>query len=91
MGRSGSPFRPLCPYSTRVRTEWGDVHTVPEKREGFAADVVFDPATVSDRSTFDEGRALAVGVEHVLVNGELVLHAGKRTPALPGRALRRGR
>jgi N-acyl-D-amino-acid deacylase len=60
-------------------------------REGFAADVVvFDPATVGDRSTFDDGRALAVGVEHVLVNGELVLQAGKRTPALPGRALRRG-
>jgi len=60
-------------------------------REGFAADVVvFDPATVSDRSTFDEGRALAVGVEHVLVNGELVLHAGKRTGALPGRGLKRG-
>ena len=70
----------------------GDVDNVLEEREGFAADVVvFDPATISDRSTFDEGRALADGVEHVLVNGELVLHAGKRTPALPGRALRRGR
>jgi len=36
-----------------------------------------------------EGRRLAVGMEHVLVNGELVLHQGQRTPALPGRALRR--
>lgn len=61
-------------------------------REGFAADVVvFDPATVADRATFDKGRELAAGMEHVLVNGELVLHAGERTPVLPGRALRHGR
>jgi N-acyl-D-amino-acid deacylase len=59
-------------------------------REGFAADVVvFDPAAVRDRATFGNGRQLAEGMEHVIVNGELVLHAGKRTPALPGRPLRR--
>ncbi len=59
-------------------------------RQGLAADVVvFDPDTIADRSTYDNGRELAQGVEHVLVNGELVLHAGRRTAALPGRALRR--
>jgi N-acyl-D-amino-acid deacylase len=58
---------------------------------GMAADViVFDPDRVVDRSTFAEGRLLAEGMEHVLVNGELVLHGGKRTGALPGRGLRRG-
>jgi N-acyl-D-amino-acid deacylase len=58
-------------------------------REGMAADlVVFDPATVADRSTYEDGRQLAVGVQHVVVNGQLVLHAGQRTVALPGRALR---
>jgi N-acyl-D-amino-acid deacylase len=57
---------------------------------GFAADVVvFDPATVGDRSTFEDGRQLAAGMEHVLVNGEVVLHAGRRTAALPGRGLKR--
>ena len=60
-------------------------------RAGMAADVVvFDPQRIADRSTYDEGRRLAKGVEHVLVNGELVLHEGRRTPALPGRGLRRG-
>ena len=60
-------------------------------REGLAADVVvFDAETIADRATYDDGRRLAVGVEHVLVNGELVLHHGERTAALPGRALRRG-
>jgi N-acyl-D-amino-acid deacylase len=60
-------------------------------REGMAADVVvFDPDAIADRSTYEDGRRLAVGMEHVLVNGELVLHHGRRTHALPGRALRRG-
>lgn len=59
-------------------------------REGYAADVVvFDPALIQDRATYDDGRQTAVGVEHVIVNGELVLHQGQRTPALPGRALGR--
>jgi N-acyl-D-amino-acid deacylase len=59
--------------------------------EGLAADVVvFDPDTIADRSTYEDGKRLAVGVEHVLVNGEPVLLSGQRTEALPGRALRRG-
>jgi N-acyl-D-amino-acid deacylase len=58
---------------------------------GMAADVVvFDEKSVSDEATFDDGRKLATGVEHVLVNGELVLHSGRRTAARPGRGLRRG-
>ena len=59
-------------------------------RVGAFADLaVFDPAAVADRSTYADGKALAVGVEHVAVNGELVLHHGRRTAATPGRGLRR--
>jgi N-acyl-D-amino-acid deacylase len=59
-------------------------------RAGCAADViVFDPAAVRDRATFGNGRQPAEGMEHVVVNGEPVLSAGRRTKALPGRALRR--
>jgi N-acyl-D-amino-acid deacylase len=59
-------------------------------REGMAADVVvFDPATIADRATYENGRQTAIGVEHVVVNGEIVLRDGVRTGALPGRALRR--
>jgi N-acyl-D-amino-acid deacylase len=58
-------------------------------RPGLAADiVVFDPARIADRATYDDGRQPAVGVTHVLVNGEPVLLGGERTPARPGRALR---
>jgi len=60
-------------------------------RAGLAADlVVFDPATIRDRSTYEDGRQLAEGVEHVLVNGELALHNGRRTAVTAGRGLRRG-
>jgi len=57
---------------------------------GFAADLAaFDPAKIQDRSTFADGKALAVGMDHVIVNGELVLMNGERTTALPGRGLKR--
>lgn len=57
-------------------------------REGFGADiVVFDAATVAARSTWEEPRLHPVGVEHVIVNGELVVSGGRPTGALPGRVL----
>jgi N-acyl-D-amino-acid deacylase len=60
-------------------------------RPGFAADVVvFDPVTVSDRSTYAAGRTTAEGVDHVVVNGTLALENGEPTGQTPGRALKRG-
>jgi N-acyl-D-amino-acid deacylase len=57
---------------------------------GYAADLaIFDPATVNDRSTYADGRRLAEGVKHVVVNGVLALRDGEPTGATPGRALRR--
>ena len=59
-------------------------------REGFAADLVcFDPAAVADRASYEEPRLTAAGVPYVAVNGTLVVDDGRRTEALPGRALRR--
>ena len=59
--------------------------------EGLYADVVvFDPATVCDRATFEDPKRLAVGIETVIVNGVPVLREGEPTGALPGRALRHG-
>lgn len=53
--------------------------------------VVFDPAIVCDTATFEAPKRLAVGVEHVIVNGVPVLRNGEPTGALPGRGLRHGR
>jgi len=60
--------------------------------DGLAADiVVFDPATIRNLATYDEPRQFPVGIEHVIVNGTLVVDDGVHTGALPGRALRHGR
>jgi len=57
-------------------------------KEGMFADVVvFDPATVADRATFDSPHQYAVGVRHVFVNGAQVVKNGEHTGAKPGRAL----
>ncbi len=57
-------------------------------QEGMFADVVvFDPATIADRATFDKPHQYAVGVKHVFVNGVQVLKDGEHTGAKPGRAL----
>jgi N-acyl-D-amino-acid deacylase len=59
-------------------------------RDGFVADlVVFDPARVRSNATYDQPRRYPDGIEYVVVNGEVVVDAGRHTGALPGRALRR--
>ena len=58
--------------------------------EGMAADiVVFDPATIADRATWDEPMQAPVGVEWVVVNGEIAIENGAPTGRLPGRVVRR--
>ena len=53
----------------------------------FADVVIFDPATIADRATFEKPHQYAVGVRDVLVNGVVVLRNGEHTNARPGRAL----
>ena len=58
-------------------------------RPGFAADVVaFDPATVRERSTYADPLHYSEGIPFVMVNGRLVVDAGRITEARPGRILR---
>jgi N-acyl-D-amino-acid deacylase len=52
--------------------------------------VIFDPATIADRGTPLEPAQAPVGVDTVIVNGQVVLDAAQVTSARPGRALRRG-
>ena len=58
-------------------------------KTGMWADVVvFDPAAVRDRATFDNPNQLSEGMEYVLVNGAPVIERGKMTGTLPGKVLR---
>jgi N-acyl-D-amino-acid deacylase len=57
--------------------------------DGMKADIViFDPATVSSNATYDEPARYPTGIDHVIVNGVLVVDEGEHTGALPGRVLR---
>ncbi len=51
--------------------------------------VLFDPATIIDRSTFQDPFVLATGVNGVWVSGVRVWDGGKPTGAVPGRMLTR--
>lgn len=52
--------------------------------------VIFDPATIEDRATKQSPADMSVGVQYVIVNGEIVLDHSRLTGARPGRGLRRG-
>ncbi len=55
-------------------------------KEGFYADVVvFDPAAIADRATYENPHQISAGIKEVFVNGVAVLHNGAVTGAKPGR------
>ncbi|MBZ5526678.1 MAG: D-aminoacylase [Acidobacteriia bacterium] len=67
------------------RLGWKDRGVI---RENAVADLVlFNPATVIDRSTFAQPFELPSGIEKVFVSGELVWSSGKPTGARPGKII----
>ena len=59
------------------------------KKGQWADLVLFDPATVADKATFEDPFQYPVGIDTVLVNGVVVLDEGKHTNARPGKVLKR--
>lgn len=58
-------------------------------RPGMDADiVVFDPSLVDARSTFDSPTRFPIGIDRVLVNGELIVSDGEVTGNRPGTVIR---
>jgi len=56
---------------------------------GFIADlVIFDPATVNDKSTIENPEAPPIGIPEVMVSGEWVVSGGKVTGVHPVKVLR---
>ena len=77
-----------------ARTLEGFVPQMKKKgrlQQGMDADiVVFDPETISDVGTYEKPNRQAVGVQSLLVNGELVVDAGELVlDAAPGQPFRR--
>lgn len=57
-------------------------------KEGNWADVViFDYDKIQDRSTYESPLLSPVGIDYVLVNGQIVIESGKHTGARPGKVL----
>jgi len=54
----------------------------------FADAVIFDPATVADRATYEQPFQYPVGMKAVVVNGVVALRDDQRSDRLSGRALR---
>ncbi|WP_369058824.1 D-aminoacylase [Caulobacter sp. 73W] len=58
-------------------------------KTGYYADVVvFDPATVADKATYEKPQQFAVGVRDVVINGGLALSNGEPTGAATGQVVR---
>jgi N-acyl-D-aspartate/D-glutamate deacylase len=80
------------PEAIRKMTSWpatrmrlGDRGVI---REGVWADaVVFDYASIQDRSTYERPNLFPDGIDWVIVNGEVVIDHGRHTGARPGKVL----
>jgi N-acyl-D-amino-acid deacylase len=56
---------------------------------GMKADLaIFDAAKIADKASFEQPQLFAIGMRHVLVNGQPVLLDGAMTSARPGQAVR---
>lgn len=59
-------------------------------KKGYYADIViFDPETVIDQATYSHPHQYPLGVQAVLVNGQIAVRDGEHTGVLNGRALRK--
>ena len=54
------------------------------KKGNYADIVIFDPAKINDKATFEKPHQYAEGMIHVFVNGKQVLKDGEHTGATPG-------
>lgn len=80
------PF--MVHVSSELPAEMLGLHDRGLLRQGYIADViVFDPATIADKATYEHPEVLATGMKYVFINGTLAVNGGSYTGALPGRAL----
>jgi N-acyl-D-amino-acid deacylase len=71
------------------------VFNIPQRgiiRENYFADIViFDAATIADRSTLEKANQLPAGIDYVIVNGVVAVTPGGLTGARPGYGLLRNK
>ncbi len=58
-------------------------------KAGADADLtIFDPATIIDRSTYEDAMIPSTGIPYVIISGQVVVDSGRVTTARPGKAIR---
>ena len=58
------------------------------RAKAFADIVIFDPALIADRSTFEEPKQTAAGIHTVVVNGAIAWQCGTGTGSRTGKILK---
>ncbi len=61
------------------------------KEEHYADIVIFDGEKVIDKATWTDPHQYPLGIEYVVVNGQVVVERGEHTSKLPGMILRKQR
>jgi N-acyl-D-aspartate/D-glutamate deacylase len=75
--------------ATSLPAEVLDLKDRGSLEEGFVADiVVFDPAKISDKATYDAPHQYSEGVEYLIINGKPVIENGDYNGNLVGEPLR---
>jgi N-acyl-D-amino-acid deacylase len=59
------------------------------KKGNLADIVIFDPNTIIDKSTYENGTQFPEGIEYVIVNGKITVANGKHLGTLNGKILKR--
>ncbi|GIW08367.1 MAG: aminoacylase [Dehalococcoidia bacterium] len=89
-GRTLAELETLIPRMTNLPARRMGIENRGVLAPGAFADiVVFDPATIADRATYDNPHRFPAGVWWVIVNGAVVVAPEGQLAARPGRVLRR--
>lgn len=59
------------------------------KPGNYADIVIFDESTIKDTGTYQNPDSLPIGIKYVIVNGQIVIEAGRHTNKRPGRVIRK--
>ena len=57
------------------------------KKGNYADIVIFESSKISDIATYIKPKQYPEGIDHVIVNGKVIIERGKHTEELPGKVL----